>query len=1071
MSLPVHRTLLQRVRKVKFVATTLTVVIALFMSSGIHVLLSQNNRAKADYLGFTPDFVIGDKLTPQGIASTARDAYGNTYISDSRGHIKKVSPSGTFIMNLGRPGDVAGTFSTSSVSGITTDSQGYVYAVDKDRHAVYKFDTSGAFVSSLGTFNAAGSADGQFSSPHWVAVDANDNLYVTDTNNNRIQKFDKNGTFIWKSGTLGAGDGQFNSPKIISVNNDGILYISESGNNRIQKITSDTGAYVGKFTYAELLMGIGCSVGGATGMGFDLNNNLYVSTAGIGCSPVFAFNSLDAHTYSFSVGNFIYGLSVTSDQKLLFAKSTLTIAATQTTNEIYETTLDGSIIKKYGSGLGDGKLRSPGMTVEDSAGNIYVMDTGNFRIQKFDSNGNFMSVISGYGTAAGQISSNTGDLAIDSDDNLYVVARTANGRIDKFSSDGTYLTSFTLGSYPAGSGYVTYPNHIEVTNDGLLHVQKSSTILSYNATTGAFVRSTTTPYSTIDFTTDGTRLYAVGSSRVMVVNDGVIERSFSTSVSASNALDGRGAFNAFSTAVTVDGYGNIYVPGGDGTVGVFSNSGSFIHRFGSYMAAYTLNGGRSRTLYMRVSPQTGAFYYNGDYDFIEVSSSYIVTVPSAPQNVVASSNQPGILNVSWSAPLSDGGSPVHEYTVEVFTPLYGTWSSIATVRSPATNATVNIPAGTYDIRVSARSSAGTGSPSSVVSNTLVGAPYSFTSTINVGDDTHISGIAADGTGTYYATDDYNSRVLVLDSSGATIRTFGESDLSYPSDIAIGPDGNLFVSDEGMDKIFVYSKDGTLLRSFGTPGTGDGQLYSPSKLNFDRDGNLLVVNYWRYQKIQRFDINGNYLGRVAPQITTPQALGVDRDGNLYIGHGYSLITKLTPDGLTEIFQIGGDGAENGQFSEVVNIVINEQNQIIASDPWNYRVQVFNPDGTYNSQFGVYNDTDSFTAMNGDGQLDIDASGNIYVSNTYFAPPSISILAPGFAATPPAGPSSPSTGDDSPSSPAEPSPSNPSGPAGTPVASGSSLSATGMDTITIAAVATALLVLGAISAVIYRRKYKR
>ena len=1051
MGLKINNSLRRKIYKLKAVSLTASFTVAVVLGTLFYGLISPTNNAAADYLKFTPNYFIGDKLTPKSSDSSglAQDTAGNTYIADIRGHLKKVAPDGSFVQNFGRTGSTAGTFAGSyGPVGIATDSIGNVYAVDKIRHVVNKFDPSGTLLYTLGTYNVFGAADGQFRNPHWVAVDASDNLYVTDTGNNRVQKFNSTGGFVWKSGTLGAGDGQFSSPKIITLNSAGVLYVSESGNSRIQKISSTTGAYVGKFTYTAG----GCNLGHANGMGFDASDNLYVSTSSFLCSPVFIFNAADAYTSTLSFGNYVFALTVTSDQHLLFIKSTLTIAGEQTTSEVYETDLAGVMINQYGSGLGNGQLREPGMTAEDSAGNVYVVDSRNFHIQKFDSSGNFIQTISSYGTANGQIASGTTDIAIDTADNLYIIARTATGRIDRYDSTGTYSTSFTLNSYPVGSGYIASPTHLDVTNDGLLHVQDGSTIRTYNATTGAYVRSTTMPYSMNDFTSDGTRLYGVGSNRVMVVNNGVVERSFSTSVTAGNTHDGLGAFSASTSTITIDGYGNIYVPGNDGSIGVFTNSGTFIYRFGSYMGMYSWSGTIiSRTLYMRASRTTGAFYYNGDYDYIEVSSPIIVTTPGAPRNVTANSPQPGVVNVAWDPPISDGGSAVYEYDISVFSTPYGKWSHLATIAAPTTNATVHIPAGAYTVHVSARNNAGIGANSVDTADFAVTAPYSYTASFNVDPTSHITAVVADSTGTYYATDDYNSRVIVLDDTGATLRTFGEADLSGPSDIALGPDGNLYVSDEYWDKIFVYDKDGTLLRSFGDSGNADGQLYSPSKLNFDNDGNLLIVNTYGTEKIQRFDTSGNFLGRVAPQITTPLSLGTDKDGNLYVGHTSSLISKLTPDGTTELLQVGSDGSGDGEFIEVLNIVVNNDGQIIASDPWNYRIQVLNPDGTYNSQFGFESDTEAFTGINGDGQLDIDAVGNLYVSNPYITPPSISIYAARLITSP------------------EPTPEPEPGPI-TNSPAPSPLASTGVNQITLLAGAIGLAGAGLVSIALLRHKQR-
>ena len=68
----------------------------------------------------------------------------------------------------------------------------------------------------------------------------------------------------------------------------------------------------------------------------------------------------------------------------------------------------------------------------DSKDNIYVADTDNDRILKFDSNGKFITKWGSYGEGSTQFNSPSG-ISIDSKDNIYV-ADTDNDRILKFDS-------------------------------------------------------------------------------------------------------------------------------------------------------------------------------------------------------------------------------------------------------------------------------------------------------------------------------------------------------------------------------------------------------------------------------------------------------------------------------------------------------------------------------------------------------------------------------------------------------------------------------------------------------------
>src|SRR4030066_364047 len=70
-------------------------------------------------------------------------------------------------------------------------------------------------------------------------------------------------------------------------------------------------------------------------------------------------------------------------------------------------------------GTGNGQFNEPGGVAVDGSGSVYVADTGNSCIKKFDSNGNFITQWGSTGTGNGQFSYPKG-LALDSSGHIYV---------------------------------------------------------------------------------------------------------------------------------------------------------------------------------------------------------------------------------------------------------------------------------------------------------------------------------------------------------------------------------------------------------------------------------------------------------------------------------------------------------------------------------------------------------------------------------------------------------------------------------------------------------------------------
>ena len=95
-----------------------------------------------------------------------------------------------------------------------------------------------------------------------------------------------------------------------------------------------------------------------------------------------------------------------------------------------------------------GKLAKPrGITVDD-AGNIYIADTNNGRVQKFDANGKFLLVFGEKGKNAGQLSEPNG-VAVDRTGRIYVTDANRH-RLLRYSPDGTYEKEW---SGPPGDFY------------------------------------------------------------------------------------------------------------------------------------------------------------------------------------------------------------------------------------------------------------------------------------------------------------------------------------------------------------------------------------------------------------------------------------------------------------------------------------------------------------------------------------------------------------------------------------------------------------------------------------------
>jgi DNA-binding beta-propeller fold protein YncE len=143
----------------------------------------------------------------------------------------------------------------------------------------------------------------------------------------------------------------------------------------------------------------------------------------------------------------------------------------------------------YGSA--DGEFGEASGIATNSSGNVYVADEYTHRIQKFDSEGNFVAKWGEIGVDNGDFYYPDG-VATDSSGNVYV-ADSSNERVQKFDSDGAFITKWdVLDSY----GDPDRPSDVAVDSSGNVYVSTYAHVSKFGADNGAAPKvSATTPAS------------------------------------------------------------------------------------------------------------------------------------------------------------------------------------------------------------------------------------------------------------------------------------------------------------------------------------------------------------------------------------------------------------------------------------------------------------------------------------------------------------------------------------------------------------------------------------------------
>ncbi len=215
--------------------------------------------------------------------------------------------------------------------------------------------------------------------------------------------------------------------------------------------------------------------------------------------------------------------------------------------------------------------------------------------------------------------------------------------------------------------------------------------------------------------------------------------------------------------------------------------------------------------------------------------------------------------------------------------------------------------------------------------------------------------------------------------GAGVGT-GQGQFQSPQGISVGEDGSIYVADSLNNRLQKFDQNGQFVAIFGGPTDGNlpGQFKEPWDVAVAPDQSIYVADTWNHRvqhlspegaSLKAWGSEGNTDGQAAGNegvFFGPRGIATDQEGRVLVADtGNKRIQIFNGDG-TFGSQFGGSGLQPGQLDEPVGIATDAQGNIVVADTWNGRVQIFSPQGQSLSSWEI------------DGWLDKDKVGKPYLA---------------------------------------------------------------------------------------------
>lgn len=513
------------------------------------------------------------------------------------------------------------------------------------------------------------------------------------------------------------------------------------------------------------------------------------------------------------------------------------------------------------AGSGNGQFNRPTAIATDANGHVWVADSGNKRIEEFNLNREYLGEFGSAGTGNGQFGgSGPEGIAVDYHGNIWV-SDTYGGRLEEFSEAGVFKRS--VATRGLGVGQLLEPSGIDIGPGGNVWV------------------------------TDW------GKNKVVeFTGTGQLVREFGSEGS------GNGEFR-HPDGISIDSKGDVFV--GDQNnerVQEFNQGGEFIGKFGS--------------------SGSGSGKFNLGYP--------IGITTEANGNILVTDTGNNRIELWSSANYATAGQPTY---ISSFGSAGTTAGHFSQVLGLAVDASGNVwtADATNNLLQKFNSKgellAAYGTPGS--GNGQLSAPTALTA--NAG---HI-----------WDAEMLNGRVQEFNESGGYLAKFGSlgsaaGQLEYPWGLAFDNNHHIWVTETGAKAVQEFNESGTVIKVLGPKGSGNGQFNGATGIAVGPGGKLWVVDTGN-NRVEEFSESGIFLRQFGGSesevghLISPMGIYVDPNEHVWVAdRGHDRVVEFNGAG-EYITQFGSAGSGPGQFNPPEDITGDSSGHLFVSDGGNNRVE--------------------------------------------------------------------------------------------------------------------------------------